>query len=135
MKYKGKELKGFRSDENIAFNPPKTMLVWDDNNGGLCHKTKVFAYTPALGRPVITWTGTPFRFCAEIPKAKTNWEAFAEAQEIEVGTKEAVAKFIRTLNIAACFICPAKKFCKAHDIECQEAFNEWANAPSEEDDT
>ena len=29
MIYKGKELDVFKSDENIAFNPPKVMLVWD----------------------------------------------------------------------------------------------------------
>ena len=29
MKYKGIELTEFKSDENVAFNPPKVMLVWD----------------------------------------------------------------------------------------------------------
>ena len=30
MKYKGKELDVFKSDKNVAFNPPRQMLVWDD---------------------------------------------------------------------------------------------------------
>lgn len=31
MKYNGKELTKFKSNNNVAFNPPKVMLVWDDD--------------------------------------------------------------------------------------------------------
>ena len=34
MKYKGKELDVFKSNENIAFNPPHQMLVWDGESAG-----------------------------------------------------------------------------------------------------
>ena len=31
MKYKGKELKEFTSDKPVVFDPPKKMVVWDDD--------------------------------------------------------------------------------------------------------
>lgn len=31
MKYKGKELKEFTSKKNVYFDPPKKMVVWDDD--------------------------------------------------------------------------------------------------------
>ena len=33
MKYKGKELIEFKSDENVAFNPPRQMIVWNYGMG------------------------------------------------------------------------------------------------------
>ena len=134
MKYKGKELVKFKSESNVAFNPPKVMLVWDDDNGGLYCKTKVFAYTPALGCPVITWTGAHFRFCAEVPKGKTNWDVY---QERYGATMKSLKEAIESFNAShiPCEFCPERGHC-ASDVrsgECTETFAEWAETEAKDE--
>lgn len=126
MIYKGIELTEFKSDKNVAFNPPKVMLVWDDDNGGLYHKTKVFAYTPALACPVITWTGGVYQHCAEIPKAKTNWEVYAERNGITTSLSSALDVFHQ--RGPACIFCPAINFCRLSERSCPLNFEKWAKS-------
>ena len=47
MKYQGIELKEFTSDKSVVFDPPKKMLVWDDDNCRIIgDPVPVYAYIP-----------------------------------------------------------------------------------------
>lgn len=65
MKYKGIELKEFKSEKPVLFDPPKRMLAWNDCNNEP-FEDSVFAFIPKTHFPVI---GTDYNFehCAEIP--------------------------------------------------------------------
>ena len=133
MKYKGKELTEFKSDNNVAFNPSKDMIVWDDEEHKY-HETKVLAYTPGISYPVITWTGTPYRFCAEVPKGKTNWDVY---QERYGATMKSLKEAIESFNAShiPCEFCPARGHC-ASDVrsgECAETFAEWAETEAKDE--
>ena len=77
MKYKGKELDVFKSDENVAFNPPHQMLVWDRESAEPSVEY-VAAFCPSRVNAVIINDGGVYQHCAENPKAKTNWEVYAD---------------------------------------------------------
>ena len=66
MKYKGIELKEFKSEKPVLFDPPKLMLVW---NYGASEPSKdnVFAFIPNRCYPVIG-TNDSLDHCAEIPE-------------------------------------------------------------------
>ena len=66
MKYKGIELKEYKSDKPISFDPPRKMLVWDEIMDTPL-EAKVYSYMPAWRYPVGTSTQT-FCHCAEIPE-------------------------------------------------------------------
>lgn len=65
MKYKEIELKEFTSDKPVAFDPPKKMLVWDDDDR-MCRYAAVLAYLPDSTSPVIEDCSS-WQHCAEIP--------------------------------------------------------------------
>lgn len=65
MKYKGIELKEFTSDKPVAFDPPKKMLVWDDDDR-MCRYAAVLAYLPDSTSPVIEDCSF-WQHCAEDP--------------------------------------------------------------------
>lgn len=65
MKYKGIELKEFTSGKPVAFDPPKLMLVWD-NDVQVPIKVEVCALMPNRRYPVIALDNV-FKNCAEIP--------------------------------------------------------------------
>ncbi len=67
MKYNGIELKEFTSDKPVAFDPPKKMLVWDDDNRR-CRYAVVLAYLPMSTSPVIEDCSF-WQHCAEDPEA------------------------------------------------------------------
>lgn len=87
MKYKGIELKAFRSDRPVIFEPPRKMLVWDDideldeslDDNDII---PVHAFLPRLCRPVITVHGYDFRHCAEIPENVRERRARATNREL-----------------------------------------------------
>lgn len=66
MKFRGIELTEFTSDKPVVFDPPRSMLVWDDGNE-TCRPALVCAYLPHCTNPVIEnyyfW-----RHCADIPE-------------------------------------------------------------------
>ena len=66
MKYKGIELKEFKSEKPVIFDPPKRMLVWND---GDCEpfEDNVSAFIPTRYYPVIG-TDDDLDHCAEIPE-------------------------------------------------------------------
>ena len=131
MKYHGKELTKFKSDNNVAFNPSKDMIVWDDEESKY-HETKVLAYVPDLSYPVITWTGTPYRFCAEIPKM-TNWDIYAKRNGITTSLDTALDVFRH--RGPACIFCPAMKPCMRQNrkiLDCADTFKAWATAEYKE---
>lgn len=66
MKYKGIEIKEFKSENPVVFDPPKLMLVW---NYGASEPSKdnVFAFIPKTHFPVIG-SYYSFEHCAEIPE-------------------------------------------------------------------
>ena len=64
MKYKGIELKEITEPQ--LFNPPKPMLVWDDDNGGSV-ELNVCAIVNRNAFRVVTERST-WRHCAEIPE-------------------------------------------------------------------
>lgn len=66
MKYKGIELKEFKSDKPVVFNPAKRMLVWDDWTDEV-RQELVIAYLPSWDFPAII-TNVAWRHCAEIPE-------------------------------------------------------------------
>ena len=68
MKYKGIELKKFSSDEQVAFNPPKKMLVWDDNIE--VREDLVYAYIPQRVIYKVIGHSCAWAHCAEIPERK-----------------------------------------------------------------
>lgn len=69
MKYKGIEIKEFKSNKPVGFNPPKKMLVWNfEDDASVQNDVDVYAYLPEQAWPVkcseVSW-----RHCAEIPEA------------------------------------------------------------------
>lgn len=68
MKYKGIELNEFTSDKPVVFDPPKRMLVWDDDDSEPS-KDNVFAFIPNRCYPVIG-TDDNLDHCAEIPDSE-----------------------------------------------------------------
>ena len=126
MKYKGKELDVFKSDENVAFNPSKEMIVWDDEESK-CRKTKVLAYTSGISFPVITLTGTPYRFCAEIPKI-TNWDEYQERRNVAKLSLECGIEVFKEHDIP-CVFCSASEWRNVAENgfrSCTEAKDETA---------
>lgn len=74
MKYNGKELKEYSSEEPVFFDPPKRMLCWDDDTNSPV-ECLVFSYDGRMSMPVVAtrkW-GTcqipeAWPHCAEIPE-------------------------------------------------------------------
>lgn len=66
MKYKGIELKKFESEKPVVFDPPKLMLVWD-NDDQVPINVEVCALMPNRRYPVIALDNV-FKNCAEIPE-------------------------------------------------------------------
>lgn len=69
MNYKGIELKEFTSDKPVAFDPPKKMLVWDDNTCKAAQE-RVCAFVPNRnkGLSVVICKYGYGQHCAEIPE-------------------------------------------------------------------
>ena len=125
MKYKGKELDVFKSDENIAFNPPHQMLVWDWESAEPLVEY-VAAFCPSRVHAVIINDGGVYQHCAEIPKAKTNWEAYAERNGITTSLSSALDVFHQ--RGPACIFCPAINFCRRSERSCPLNFEKWAKS-------
>ena len=66
MEYKGIELKEFKSEKPVVFDPPKRMLVWDYVDGTPIEKD-VIAFIPNRYHKVIEQTSV-YIHCAEIPE-------------------------------------------------------------------
>ena len=66
MKYKGIEIKEFKSEKPVVFDQPKLMFVWNDDYSEPS-KDEVFAFIPKANFPVIGSYYT-FDHCAEIPE-------------------------------------------------------------------
>ena len=66
MKYKGIELKEFESEKPVVFDPPKLMLVWNENDETPTEKD-VIAFIPNRYHKVIEQTSLSIH-CAEIPE-------------------------------------------------------------------
>ena len=125
MIYKGKELDVFRSDENIAFNPPHQMLVWDwESTEPLVEY--VAAFCPSRLNAVIINDSGEWQYCAEIPKAKTNWEVYAERNGITTSLSSALDVFHQ--RGPACIFCPAINFCRHSERSCPLNFEKWAKS-------
>ena len=66
MKYKGIELKEFTSEKPVLFDPPRKMLLWNDNDETPTEKD-VLAFIPNRYHKVIEQQFL-YRHCAEIPE-------------------------------------------------------------------
>lgn len=66
MKYKGIELKEFRSENPVIFDQPKLMLVWNEG-ASEPSRDNVFAFIPKTHFHVIG-SYYSFEHCAEIPE-------------------------------------------------------------------
>ena len=103
MKYKGIEL--IEITEPQMFNPPKLMLVWDNNNGGPA-KLNVCAIVNREGFRVIT-ENAAWRHCAEIPEVlATNrelarWLAEGKGEVMSCGNMSEVRSSFSYDSIAA----------------------------------
>ena len=134
MKYKGKELDVFRSDENIAFNPPRQMLVWDWGSTEPLVEY-VAAFCPSRVKAVIINDGSVYQHCAEIPKPQTNWDIFQQRYGTEkIDVDDAIAEFI--YSHMRCDFCPAKQQCSnlhtGNLKACVDTFKSWATAEYKE---
>lgn len=71
MKYNGKELKEYKSEEPIFFDPPKHMVCWTNPADGPM-ECIVFSYDPRIMLCVSARTPwnefRTFRYCAELPE-------------------------------------------------------------------
>lgn len=69
MKYNGIEVKEFTSDKPVVFDPPKKMLVWDDNTDTAIPQ-HVCAFVPNReeGLSAVICKSSHWQHCAEIPK-------------------------------------------------------------------
>ena len=125
MKYKGKELVEFKSDKNVAFNPPQQMLVWVRESAEPSVEY-VAAFCPSRVNAVIINDGGVYPHCAEIPKAKTNWEVYAERNGITTSLSSALDVFHQ--RGPACIFCPAINFCRHSERPCPLNFEKWAKS-------
>ena len=125
MKYEGKELDVFKSDENIGFNPPHQMLVWGRESAEPLVEY-VAAFCPSRLNAVIINDGRVYQYCAEIPKAKTNWEVYAERNGITTSLSSALDVFHQ--RGPACIFCPAINFCRRSERSCPLNFEKWAKS-------
>lgn len=66
MKYKGIELQEFKSDKAVLFDPPKKMLVWDENIEA--REDFVYAYIPKRFGYKVIGHSCAWQHCAEIPE-------------------------------------------------------------------
>lgn len=66
MKYKGKELKEFTSEKNVYFDPPKKMVVWDDDLSP--REEEVVAFFAGIRRYRVVAMFANHDHCAEIPE-------------------------------------------------------------------
>lgn len=128
MKYNGIELTEFTSDQNIAFNPPKEMVVWDNGDSHPCVRTVCAYIRSHLVALNVTTTGGAYAHCAEKPKGRTNWEVFCKRYP----GRRAELYQIAEPNLS-CHICPAKFDCSHRRPDCLEHFKKWANAEYEVD--
>ena len=133
MKYKGKELDVFKSNENIAFNPPHQMLIW--NRGSAEPLVEyVAAFCPSRENAVIINGGGVYQHCAEIPKGKTNWDIY---QERYGATMKSLKEAIESFNAShiPCEFCPARGHCASdvRSVECTETFAEWAETEAKDE--
>ena len=67
MKYKGIELKEFKSDKTVVFDKPREMFVWDDCNPDLLMTDTVYAYL-VNRHPKVQGDKYAWQHCAEIPE-------------------------------------------------------------------
>ena len=77
-KYHGIELKEVTKQQ--VFDPPKEMLVWDDEPSGIYKKVVCAIASKRLEYPVLTIGGT-YRHCAEIPKSELNSVTYLELSQ------------------------------------------------------
>lgn len=133
MKYKGKELDVFKSDENIAFNPPHQMLVWDNGMDNPLVEY-VGAFCPSRENAVIINDGGVYKHCAKIPKSKTNWDLFQERYSAFRLSLETGIEVFNGHSIP-CEFCPARAWCTSaeHSNSCKETFKSWAEMEAKDE--
>ena len=123
MKYKGKELDVFKSDKNVAFNPPRQMLVWDNVMDNPLVEY-VGAFCPSRLHAVIINDGGVYKHCAEIPKSKTNWDAYQERRNVAKLSLERGIEVFKEHDVP-CIFCPAREWCNTAangSRSCTETF-------------
>ena len=79
MKYKGIELKEFESEKPLLFDPPKRMLVWNDDDETPTEKD-VIAFIPSRYHKVIEQTSISIH-CAEITEEISRQATFIQLAE------------------------------------------------------
>ena len=132
MKYKGKELVEFKSDKNVAFNPPHQMLVWDKELSEPSMEY-VESFCPNRVNAVIVYEGGVYQHCAEIPKGKTNWDVYQERYGATMKSLDEALEIFNAYTVVPCQFCPARGHC-ASDVRsksCRETFKEWAETGGE----
>lgn len=67
MKYEGYEIEEFTSDKPVVFDPPKRMVVWDDNFAP--REEEVVAVLGGIRSEPVVATNSDWEHCAEIPEA------------------------------------------------------------------
>lgn len=67
MKFNGKKLTEFNATETVVFNPPKKMVVWDNEADGCCTEevVAVIPSRPSAFRVIGAWGA--YAHCAELP--------------------------------------------------------------------
>lgn len=143
MQYKGKELVEFTSDKNVAFNPAKKMLVWNEADN--IHQKTVVAYLGGTKNiykvkaiySIDSLSSESYAHCAEIPPVRTNWDVYCEKYGID---KDWDFQKVTSVDLN-CTTCPAWKICKKSKIcikgkigvNCPDTFIRWAKSEAEEE--
>lgn len=107
MKYKGIELKEFKSDKPIVFDPPKKMICWDDADTSIdhCNEMMVCAYLPGRPVPVISYASV-WNHCAEIPE-------ISKEPKPRRATNRELAKWLAQGNGEKSYACADGSACSA----------------------
>lgn len=71
MKYNGMKLKEFTSDKPVVFDPPRRMVVWDENIEA--REDLVYAYIPKRFVYKVIGHSCAWQHCAEIPGTEPCW--------------------------------------------------------------
>ncbi len=95
-KYHGIELK--EVTEKQIFDPPKEMLVWDDEPSGVYKRFVCAIASKCLEYPVLITGGGSYRHCAEIPKP-----TFATHRELARWLAEGKGQYRMILTTASSF--------------------------------
>lgn len=132
MKYHHKEIIEIKPLQNIAFNPPKELLVWNDDMEEP-RKMSLVAVISRFDRPFLSSTQEYFQHAGQIDGVKTNWDVYAERYGLESDFEKIRGSIPN--RAVFCDFCPALKYCTECDtVDCPKNFTDWAYSDAPQKD-